>query len=85
MPQKVTCVECEHTLYKGNILKSPQDIIKKYDGNCPKCNRKLKANLKGLRIYPNPEEYPHLYDENGNLIESKTDGYRGRHMRNRRE
>jgi len=85
MPQKVTCSECNYLLYEGDILKSPQDIIKKYDGHCPKCNRELGVGGANVRIYPNPDEYPRLYDENGNLIESKTDGYRGRHRRNRRQ
>lgn len=84
MPQKVTCAECNHILYEGDTLKSPQDIIKKYDGNCPKCDRKLGFNVNAVRIYPNPDEYPHLYDENGNLIESKRDGYRGSYRRSRR-
>lgn len=52
MPQKVVCSECGQTLYEGDILKSPQDIIKKYDGRCPKCNRKLGVETKSVSIYP---------------------------------
>ncbi len=55
MPLKVTCADCKHILYKGDILKSPEDIKKKFDGNCPNCNRKLVFNIKRLRIYPYKE------------------------------
>jgi phage pi2 protein 07 len=43
-------------LYEGDILKSPQDIIKKLDGRCPKCNRKLDFSTGGVIIYPSDEE-----------------------------
>jgi hypothetical protein len=43
-------------LYEGDILKSPQDIIKKYDGKCPKCSRKLNFSTGGVTIYPGEEE-----------------------------
>ena len=39
MPLKVTCSKCDHELYEGDILKSPEDIIRKYDGRCPECKR----------------------------------------------
>lgn len=52
MPQKVTCSECNYLLYEGDILRSPQDIIKKYDGRCPKCNRKLGFTGEGVCILP---------------------------------
>jgi hypothetical protein len=56
LPQRVTCSECNSILYEGDILKSPQDIIKKYDGKCPKCNRKLNFSTGGVTIYPGEEE-----------------------------
>jgi transcription initiation factor IIE alpha subunit len=52
MPQKITCSECGQVLYEGDILKSPQDIIKKYDGKCPKCGRKLDYSTNSVAIYP---------------------------------
>jgi len=55
MPQRVTCAECNHLLYEGDILKSPQDIIKKFDGRCPKCNRKLVFASAGISISPYTE------------------------------
>ena len=35
-------------LYENNILKSPKDIIKKFDGRCPECNRKLSFEAKAI-------------------------------------
>jgi len=55
LPQKVICSECSYLLYEGDILKSPQDIVKKYDGRCPKCNRKLGFKTDGVSIYPYEE------------------------------
>jgi len=52
MPQRVTCAECNHMLYENNILKSPQDVIKKLDGRCPECNKKLCFEAKAISIYP---------------------------------
>ncbi len=48
MQQKVTCAECNYMLHEGNILKSPQDIVKKFDGRCPECNRKLSFEGKTI-------------------------------------
>ena len=56
MPQMVTCAECNHMLYENNILKSPQDIIKKFDGRCPECNRKLSFEAKAISIGPYNEK-----------------------------
>lgn len=56
MPQKVTCSECNYLLYEGEILKSPQDIIKKFDGRCPKCNKKLGFSSSGVVIEAGEED-----------------------------
>jgi hypothetical protein len=56
LPQKVTCAECNHMLYEDNILKSPKDIIKKFDGRCPECNRKLSFEAKAISILPHIEK-----------------------------
>ena len=52
MPQKITCSECGHLLYEGDILKSPQDIVKKFEGRCPQCGRKLDFSSSGVSIFP---------------------------------
>lgn len=56
VPQKVLCSECSYLLYEGDILKSPQDIIKKFDGRCPKCNRKLNFSIDSVTIAPCEDE-----------------------------
>ena len=48
MPQEIICSECGYVLYKGEILKSPQDIIRKYEGTCPKCGKEF--NFDDLKI-----------------------------------
>ena len=50
------CSECSYLLYEGDILKSPQDIIKKFDGRCPKCNRKLNFSIDSVTIAPCEDE-----------------------------
>ncbi|MFQ6053314.1 MAG: hypothetical protein ACE5OO_03665 [Candidatus Bathyarchaeia archaeon] len=50
MPQKISCSGCGYTLYEGDILKSPQDIIKKYEGRCPNCDKKLSFSPKGVKV-----------------------------------
>jgi DNA-directed RNA polymerase subunit RPC12/RpoP len=52
MPQQITCSGCGKTLYDGEILKSPQDIIKKHNGRCPECNKKLDFSPDNLMITP---------------------------------
>jgi len=56
LPQKVTCAECNHMLYESNILKSPQDIIKLFDGRCPECNKELSFEAKAISIYAYDEK-----------------------------
>ena len=56
MPQRVICSECANVLYEGDILKSPQDIAKKYDGRCPSCGKILKASIESISIYPYEEK-----------------------------
>ncbi len=56
MPLRVMCSECAHVLYEGNILRSPSDIAKRYEGRCPSCRKKLKTIIKSLSIYPYEEK-----------------------------
>ncbi len=56
LPQKVTCAECNYLLYEDKILKSPQDIIKKFDGRCPNCKRTLNFEITAVRITPYDEK-----------------------------
>jgi len=56
MPQRVICSECAHVLYEGDILRSPKDIAKRYEGRCPSCGKILKASIESLSIYPHEEK-----------------------------
>jgi len=50
VPQEIICSSCDYLLYEGDILKSPQDIIKKYEGRCPRCNKKLDFSSTNVKI-----------------------------------
>lgn len=52
MPQKIVCSGCGYLLYEGDILKSPQDIIKKYGGRCPSCNKELRFSSSAIEVTP---------------------------------
>ena len=52
MPQKIVCKSCKEILYEGDLLKSPQDVIKKYEGKCPKCKKELKFSTEGVDVRP---------------------------------
>lgn len=50
MPQKVICDNCGKVLYDHSDLKSPADIIKKFDGVCPQCGNKLIFDPEKIEI-----------------------------------
>jgi transposase len=50
MPQAINCSGCGYVLYEGEILRSPQDIIKKYEGKCPNCGKTLVINIANIII-----------------------------------
>ena len=52
MPQTVKCSDCGYLLYEGDILKSPQDVIKKYGGRCPHCNKRLAFSSESVTVTP---------------------------------
>lgn len=52
LPQKIVCRSCKEVLYEGELLKSPQDVIKKYEGKCPKCKKELKFSTEGVEVHP---------------------------------
>ncbi len=55
MPQIIICKECEEVLYKGDVLKPPQDIIKKFGGKCPACRKELSFNINVEAIVFKPK------------------------------
>lgn len=52
MPQKIICSKCKEILYEGDLLKSPQDTIKKFEGVCPQCGKELKFSTNDITISP---------------------------------
>ena len=62
MTQRTWCSECDYLLYEGDVLKGPSDIIEKYNGRCPSCNKKLEFTSDSVKIYrdfdPNKEDIP---------------------------
>lgn len=52
MPQKILCRKCNEVLYEGDLLKSPQDIIKKFEGKCPACGNDLSFNTDEVSVTP---------------------------------
>ena len=52
MPQRMLCSKCKEVLYEGDLLKSPQDIIKKFEGKCPKCSKDLAFLTDAVVVKP---------------------------------
>ena len=50
MPQRVFCHACGATLYDGLELESPTEIIQRYNGTCPKCQKKLLFEPEAVKI-----------------------------------
>jgi hypothetical protein len=55
VPQKILCKKCNEVLYEGSLLKSPQDIIKKFEGKCPVCEKTLNFNTDEVTVTQNTE------------------------------
>lgn len=60
MPLRVLCERCNFTLYEGDELKPPYEIIEEYDGRCPRCAKKLSYIPERFEIRPveRVSEYP---------------------------
>jgi hypothetical protein len=52
LPQKIICKECGEVLYEGELLKSPQDVIKKFEGRCPNCGKDLSFVTDAVKVQP---------------------------------
>ena len=50
MPQKIFCEDCNEVLYDNSELATPEEIISKYNGKCPKCGKKLEFNTEKIEI-----------------------------------
>lgn len=58
MPQRILCKECSEVLYEGDLLKSPQDVIKKFEGKCPACGKDLLFETDAVSVKPNATKKP---------------------------
>jgi ribosomal protein S27AE len=65
VPQRVFCGACGATLYDGVELESPSEIIRRYNGTCPKCQNSLSFEPERVKILP--------YDENLSRPKAKRD------------
>jgi len=52
VPQRVICKECGEILYEGDLLRSPLDVIKKFEGKCPKCGKDLGFEGESVEVRP---------------------------------
>ena len=52
MPQQVNCHECGATLYQGEELKSPEEILQMHEGKCPKCGEKMGLTPQNVEVKP---------------------------------
>ncbi len=52
MPQQVKCNKCGTLLYRGEELKSPEEILQTYNGKCPKCGRRLSLMPQNVEVKP---------------------------------
>jgi len=52
VPQRVVCKACGEVLYEGDLLRSPQDVIKKFEGKCPKCGNDLGFDGESVGVKP---------------------------------
>jgi len=52
LPQKIFCSKCGATLYEGEELEAPIDVIQRYNGVCPKCGKTLNFDCENIEIYP---------------------------------
>jgi hypothetical protein len=55
VPQRVFCDACGATLYDGLELESPSEVILRYNGTCPKCEKSLSFDPDTVRILPYDE------------------------------
>ena len=43
LPQRIRCEKCGAILYEDTEVKTPYEIVQRYDGRCPKCGRRLSS------------------------------------------
>jgi len=57
MPFKYKCRNCGEILYEDELLKSPEDLIKLKEGQCPRCKQYLYFSADRVDIKPRTTPY----------------------------
>jgi len=52
LPQQVICHGCSAVLYRGDDLKSPEEILQMHEGKCPECGKRLSLTPQNVNIEP---------------------------------
>ena len=50
LPQRILCEKCGSILYEGMDLKPPYEIVRRYNGKCPECGRKLFSDPINVEV-----------------------------------
>lgn len=50
MPEIIKCSKCGYVLYRGNDLIPPRDIVKKFNGKCPRCSSILSQSPVSIEV-----------------------------------
>jgi len=50
MPQRIVCSRCGYVFYEGNMVKSPEEVIKEYRGKCPQCGKRLTFSVDSVEV-----------------------------------
>jgi len=50
LPEIIKCAKCGYVLYKGNDLIPPRDVVRKFDGKCPRCSSTLSQNPVSIEV-----------------------------------
>jgi hypothetical protein len=51
MPQQIICSGCGYILYEGEVIKSPYEIMRKFNSRCPRCNRQLSFSPENVKVF----------------------------------
>ncbi|KPV61496.1 MAG: hypothetical protein AOA65_2313 [Candidatus Bathyarchaeota archaeon BA1] len=52
MPQQAICQQCGAILYKGVELIPPDEVIRRHNGKCPTCGKKLAFTPVNVEVKP---------------------------------
>ncbi|MBS7658543.1 MAG: hypothetical protein QXR82_05240 [Candidatus Bathyarchaeia archaeon] len=50
MPQETVCSSCGTILYRGLDPESPIETVKRYNGVCPNCGKKLNVEPEEVEL-----------------------------------